>query len=117
MNIRTVFISIATLSSLTLFQANAFANLSDEAISGRIRSSDGGHVRVCFDHDAAASVNTEFAVLRHSVRTLPKGPATIESTPAGVIKIVSLDADGCANAAVVSGSVQALDWVAARANL
>jgi hypothetical protein len=117
MNLRTVFISIATLSSLTIFQASAFADLSGEAITGRIRSSDGGHVRVCFERDAAASVNTEFAVLRHSVRTLPKGPATIESTPTGIIKIVSLDTDGCANAAVVSGSVQALDWVAARTSL
>jgi len=116
MNTRTLFSATAILTALIPLQGGAVTQLNDEAIIGRIRSGDAARVRVCFDRGTAAAMpaGREFEVIRHHVRALPKGLTTLETAHAGVVRIVSAMDDQCASAAVVSGSAQAFDWVAAR---
>ena len=114
MHKRTLFTAMAIFPTIVLLHADAAPRLGDEAITGRIHSGSDGLVRVCFDHDVAPSVGHEYDVIRHEIRALPKGPVTLESTQTGILRIVSIDADHCANAALINGTAHALDWVAAR---
>ncbi|QBB70312.1 hypothetical protein ELE36_08020 [Pseudolysobacter antarcticus] len=87
------------------------AHANDEAIDGRIRSSNGDQVNACFDQGTALSVGEEFEVVRHALQTPPKGVATIKSAAVGVIRIETVDSHTCATAKLLAGSAQSLDWV------
>jgi hypothetical protein len=113
-NVRNTLSLVSMLSALLAFQCGAVASVGDEAIGGRVRSGAGGNLRVCFDHGKPVSAGQEFDVVRHTVRTLPKGLTTLDSEKVGVIRISAIDADQCASAVVVRGSAHAWDWVAIR---
>jgi hypothetical protein len=83
-----------------------------EDILGRVHDRSGDNVHVCFDRNAKLSVGEQFEVVRHSVLTQPKTSAMIKSEKVGVIRIAAIGADQCADAQLVSGSAQSLDWVA-----
>ena len=114
MNIRNVFFHAATLAAVPAFLSDAVAGIVDESISGRVRSGSPESLRVCFDHGTTLSAGQEFDIVRHTIRTLPKGLTTLESEQVGVIRINTIDADECASAVVVRGTAHALDWVATR---
>ena len=112
-NLRNFPLQVALLSAVAWFPSGADAGLGEEAISGRVQGS-GDNLRVCFDRGAPLSDAGQFDIIRHTVRTLPKGLTTLDSEKVGVIRISVVGADQCASAAVVSGSVRAWDWVATR---
>jgi len=114
MNVRKVFFHAAMLSALVASPCGAVAGIGDEAISGRVRSGSADNLRVCFDRGTTLSAGQEFDIVRHTIRTLPKGLTTLESEQVGVIRISAIDGDECASAVVVLGSAHAPDWVATR---
>ncbi len=89
----------------------AVAHANDEAIDGRVRSSNGDQVDACFDQETALSAGEEFSVVRHALQTPPKGVVTIKSAVVGVIRIDAVDSHACVTAKLLAGSAQALDWV------
>jgi hypothetical protein len=113
-NVRNILALVSTLSASLAFQCDAVAGLGDEPISGRVYSVGGDNLRVCFDRGTPLSAGQQFDIVRHTVRTLPKGLTALDSEKVGVIRLSAIGPDQCAGAEVVRGSAHAWDWVATR---
>jgi hypothetical protein len=96
---------IAVLFSTSSLQA-------DEAIRGRVQNHAGNRVNACFDANATPTIGDEFALVRHVISTQPKSPSAIRSEYVGAIRVASVRGDGCADAVLLRGNVQSLDWIA-----
>ncbi len=104
--------SIVILASLVPL-ASPLSICAAENIVGRVHSQDGVHVHACFDAATTIAADAQFAVVRHLVLSQPKGPVTTRSERKGVIRLVSIGTDRCAEARLVRGSAQSLDWLVA----
>jgi|GEM_PF-6834467 len=103
----------ATLAIVSLQPAVA----AEEAIHGRIHGSEARGLRVCFDRDFTPGRDQEFSVLRHTTQVNPKGQSLVtRSAYVGVVRVAVPGVDHCADATLVSGHAQALDWVAMAAS-
>lgn len=83
-----------------------------DAIRGRVHAQDGDTIHVCFYRGTTPAVGEEFAVVRHTLFNVAKSPTAIRSENVGEIRVTSLDSSGCAEAVLLRGHVQSLDWVA-----
>ena len=105
-SIRTFF--VATLAIAALQSAAA-----SESIHGRVHGSEAHGLRVCFDPDFTPVRDQELSVLRHTAATNPKGQSLgTRSEYVGIVRVATPGDDHCADATLVRGHAQALDWVA-----
>jgi hypothetical protein len=84
---------------------------TEEAIDGRVDHVQGERVHLCFDGSHAPSSGERVQLIRHVLRSSPKGAETMTSSIVGSAEVDAVDGARCAGAHVVDGDAHALDWV------
>jgi hypothetical protein len=81
-----------------------------EVVAGRVEARRGNAVHLCLRAEESTTIGEQFAVSHHAIRGQSKEPAVIRSQRVGTIRIDAVGTDHCADATLLSGSAEALDW-------